>query len=190
MGSGESTLQGYSRAVKAVNDVSVQGHAVHWKCWGLYQPSGKGLGQGSPLPALQQGSPALETKRAPKLKKSSDSRCEREVLVFVPWYRPPTWGTLEEAFNLLVCRSPISPGELAVSSGRAGAAAGGASGSCSEQCRSFLSLWLMVSVSACSAVTQIRLVTSSGLNHPKEGEDKGLLPVVQAAQFLTAFPTC
>lgn len=36
---------------------------------------------------------------------------------------------------------------------------------CSEQCRGFLWLLLVVSISACSA---IRLVTS-GLNHTKEG---------------------
>ena len=47
--------------------------------------------------------------------------------------------------------------------------AGRASGRSSEQCRNFLLLLLMVSVSTYSAIMQIRLVTSSGLSHPKGG---------------------
>lgn len=75
-----------------------------------------------------------------------------------PWYRPPSWGTLEESFNLLVSESPISQitfGDLAVSSG--GGVLCVAAGRASGQCRGLLSLSLMISISTYSAIKQIRL---------------------------------
>lgn len=141
------------------------GCAVPWKCCNSRRAGAWGRAAPFYLPA--EGSPPPETKRAAYVLTAGAEWGPASILV--PGYRPPV-----RAFNLPVYVSPISwvtLGGLLRALEVGSCASGGQSLREMLRASQRFSVAVLngVSVSTCSAITRIRLVTSSGVNRPKEG---------------------